>query len=78
MYLGFWLLIAGALVIYRTWVLAAYLAVAMARFVGRARMEERTLADVFGQDWTDYADHVPMWIPWRLNRGRREDVAKGS
>lgn len=65
MYLGFWLLVAGTLVIYRRWVLAAYLAVIVMRFAGRARMEERALAEAFGQDWTDYAGHVPMVIPWR-------------
>ncbi len=53
MYLGFWLFVGGTLVMYRTWVLAGYLAVIIPRFRGRARMEERPLAEEFGQDWTD-------------------------
>ncbi len=69
MSLGFWLLVVGTLVIYRTWVLAGYLAVIVPRFLGRARMEERALAAAFGQDWTDYASHVPMRIPWFPRRG---------
>lgn len=75
MYLGFWLLVAGTLVIYRTWVLAAYLAVIVMRFVGRARMEERALAEAFGRDWTDYAGHVPMLIPRPHRRGRPEALS---
>ena len=62
MYLGYWLFVAGPLMIYRTWVLAGYLAVIIPRFLGRARMEDRALAEEFGQDWTDYARQVPMLI----------------
>lgn len=67
MYLGFWLFVAGTLLIYRTLVLAGYLVLVMNRFLGRARMEERALSDEFGQDWVGYASRVPMLIPrWRL------------
>lgn len=65
MYLGYWLLVAGTLVIYRTWVLAGYLAASVPRFLGRARMEERALAAAFGHDWIDYTSHVPMLMPWK-------------
>lgn len=68
-YLGFWLLVVGTLVTYRTWVLAGYLALIVPRFLGRARIEERALAAAFGQDWIEYARHVPMWIPSLLRRG---------
>jgi protein-S-isoprenylcysteine O-methyltransferase Ste14 len=69
MYLGFRLLVMGTLVTYRTWVLAGDLAAIVPRFLGRARIEERALAAAFGQDWTDYASHVPMLIPWFPRRG---------
>jgi protein-S-isoprenylcysteine O-methyltransferase Ste14 len=68
MYLGFWLLLAGTVLIYRTWVLVAYLLLAMARFSGRARMEERALAAAFGPEWREYAGRVPMWVPRRSGR----------
>ena len=69
MYLGYWLFVAGPLVMSRTWVLAGYLAVVIPRFLGRARMEERALAEEFGRDWTDYARQVPMLIPrWPSRR----------
>lgn len=78
MYLGFWLLVAGTLVTYRTWVLAGSLAVIVPRFLGRARMEERALAAVFGQNWSDYASHVPMLIPWCPHRAGGSAARRGA
>lgn len=63
MYLGFWLLLAGALFIYRTWVLAVYLIMALASFSRRARREEQALAEAFGDEWRTYADRVGRWVP---------------
>lgn len=69
MYLGFLLMLAGTVLIYRTWVLIAYLVLAIARFSGRARIEERALAETFGPNWRAYARQVPMWV-LRLSRQR--------
>jgi protein-S-isoprenylcysteine O-methyltransferase Ste14 len=50
-----------------TWlgVVLGYLAFAIVRFLGRARMEERALADAFGPEWCEYTQKVPPWVPRR-------------
>ena len=61
MYVGIIAATLGGLLIYRTWSLVFALT-----FFGlaiRARREERVLAAEFGQQWADYCQQVPGWIP---------------
>ena len=60
-------LTAWLLLMYRTWILAAYLVMAVAAFTRRARKEEEALEAAFGTAWRDYARRVGRWIPvrWR-------------
>ena len=70
MYLGYWLLFAGALLIYRTWTPLALLAMFVPAFYRRARREEAALAQRFGGEWDAYAARVPMFIPrWHSRTG---------
>ena len=57
----------GGLLIYRTWSLV--FALTSFGLVTRARQEERALAAEFGQQWTDYCQQVPGWIPHFWKRG---------
>jgi len=43
MYFGWWVALLGALLIYRTWILALFLAMSLVVFYRRARLEEATL-----------------------------------
>ena len=65
MYLGFLLVPAGLLLMYRTWILAGYLVMAAAAFTRRAWKEEEALEAAFGSAWRDYARRVGRWIPVR-------------
>ncbi len=62
MYLGVILVGWGGLPLYRTWSML-FFAVIMLGLVRRANMEDRTLAQKYGDDWGDYAKRVPGWIP---------------
>jgi len=70
MYLGYWLLFAGALLIYQTWTPLALLTMCVPAFYRRAQREEAALAVRFGGVWDDYAARVPMFVPsWRSRTG---------
>ncbi len=73
MYLGYWLLLLGVTLIYRTWTPLLFLVTCLASFSRRARREERALAERFGAEWTAYAARVPMFAPRRAKQGRATD-----
>jgi protein-S-isoprenylcysteine O-methyltransferase Ste14 len=64
MYLGYWLVIAGVLLIYRTWTPLLLLMVCVPAFYRRARREDETLAQTFGADWQSYAARTKSLIPF--------------
>ena len=67
MYLGYWLVMLGVLLTYRTSTPLAMLAMTALSFHRRARREESVLAAVFGEEWQAYATRVPMFIPnWKI------------
>lgn len=68
MYLGFRMAAFGGLLIYRTWTLV-FLAVALLGLAFRAQREEQGLTAEFGEQWEEYRQRVPAWIP-RLRRGK--------
>ncbi len=67
MYLGYWLVMLGVLLAYRTWTPLALLAMTVPSFHRRARREEQALAAEFGKEWDAYAARAPMFIPtWKI------------
>ena len=70
MYLGIILASVGGLLIYRTWTLL-FTTVSFLGLVLRARREEQALAAEFGEQWEEYCQRVPGWVP-RILRRRRE------
>ncbi len=61
MYVGIIAATLGGLLIYRTWSLV--FALTFFGLVIRARREEQVLAAEFGQQWAEYCQQVPGWIP---------------
>lgn len=69
MYLGYWLMFAGALIVYRTWALLIYTLSLIFSLYRRARREEQALATTFGPEWHAYTTRVSMFLPrlwWRV------------
>ena len=67
MYLGVILASVGGLFIYRTWTLV-FITVTFLGLALRARREEQALAAEFGEQWKEYCQRVPGWIPRILRR----------
>lgn len=59
MYLGYWLLLLGVALIYRTWMPWVFLVTCLASFYRRARREDIALAERFGAEWQEYYRRVP-------------------
>ena len=64
MYFGWWVALLGALLIYRTWILALFLAMSLVVFYRRARLEETTLAARFGAEWQAYVKRTKFLVPF--------------
>ena len=64
MYLGYWLVLAGVMLVYRTWPPLALLAICVPSFYRRARREEAALATTFGDEWRAYAARTKFVIPF--------------
>lgn len=63
MYLSYWLMLFGLLILYRTWMPLIALIMMVASLTRRARREDQVLQATFGDEWTDYARRVPMFLP---------------
>lgn len=70
MYLGYWLVILGVLLMYRTWTPLLLLAMTVPSFYRRARREEISLGELFGEEWQAYVKNVPMFLPQRIKRSK--------
>jgi isoprenylcysteine carboxyl methyltransferase (ICMT) family protein YpbQ len=64
-YLSYWLMLFGLLVIYRTWMPLLALVMMIISLSNRARREDQVLAATFGEAWQEYAERVPMFLPQR-------------
>jgi protein-S-isoprenylcysteine O-methyltransferase Ste14 len=62
MYLGAFVAVAGALLLYRTWTMLLIVA-HLPIFAVRAQREEIVLAAEFGAAWETYRQQVPAWLP---------------
>ena len=64
MYLGYWVLLWGVLLIYHTWASLALLVMCLASFYRRAQREEDALASAFGAEWQAYRARTKFLIPF--------------
>lgn len=64
MYFGWWVAMAGLLLVYPTWVVLLFLAFSVFAFIGRARREDAALAERFGEAWVEYKKRTKFLIPF--------------
>lgn len=64
MYVGWWVSVLGLVFIYLTWILVGLLAMSVVVFYRRARLEEVTLAERFGDQWRSYEARSRFIIPF--------------
>jgi protein-S-isoprenylcysteine O-methyltransferase Ste14 len=64
MYFGWWVAMAGLLLVYPTWVVLLFLAFSVFAFIGRARREDAALAERFGDAWKEYKKSTKFLIPF--------------
>jgi len=67
MYLGHLIFLAGLVALTRSPLALAGFCVQRQRFIERVAIDERRLADRFGQAYVEYVEKVPRWIP-RISR----------
>lgn len=66
MYVAVLTILLGWALLYRSWLLVAYVAIVAIIFHFRVVLhEEPWLKKQFGTDWDDYAAQVPRWLPVR-------------
>jgi protein-S-isoprenylcysteine O-methyltransferase Ste14 len=63
MYMGYWLVLAGLAVMYRTVTPIVLLIVMIASLSRRAGREDEVLDAAFGKAWQDYGKCVPAFVP---------------
>ena len=63
MYLGYWLILFGILLIYRTWSALFLFVMCLVSFYLRARREEKAMASAFGEEWKHYTARTKFLIP---------------
>lgn len=63
MYLGWWLSLAGLVAIYWNWLPVVLLVMSLASFGMRARLEEKVLAERFGDAWEAYVARTGFVVP---------------
>jgi protein-S-isoprenylcysteine O-methyltransferase Ste14 len=64
MYLGWWVSVFGLLLIYRTWILLGIFLMSLLVFHRRACLEEKVLAEKFGDEWKSYVERSNFLIPF--------------
>ncbi len=64
MYSGYWLLLVGLMLLYRTWTPLLFLVISILSFYRRALREESALAERFGEEWRAYAMRTRFLIPF--------------
>jgi protein-S-isoprenylcysteine O-methyltransferase Ste14 len=64
MYFGWWVAMFGLLLVYPTWVVLLFLTFSVVSFSGRARREDKALAERFGLAWDEYKKRTKFLIPF--------------
>jgi len=54
----------GLLLVYPTWVVLLFLVFSVVSFAGRARREDKALAERFGEAWAEYRRRTKFIIPF--------------
>jgi protein-S-isoprenylcysteine O-methyltransferase Ste14 len=68
MYLVVMVAAIGALLIFRTWAMVAFVPMSWV-VMRRANQEEALLEMEYGIEWREYAQEVPKWLPRWIKRG---------
>ena len=63
MYFGWWVAMFGLTLLYPVWMVFLLFVFSVISFIGRARREEKALAERFGDQWTEYKKHTKRLIP---------------
>ncbi len=63
MYLGWWICMLGLVLLYPVWAVLLLFLFSLISFFNRARREEATLADRFGEAWIAYSRRTKRLIP---------------
>ncbi|NLG84082.1 MAG: hypothetical protein GX493_05620 [Firmicutes bacterium] len=63
MYFGWWTALFGLIIIYRTWLVVVFLS-SLFVFSRRARLEEKILAERFGEKWHAYVRRTKSLVPF--------------
>jgi protein-S-isoprenylcysteine O-methyltransferase Ste14 len=64
MYFGWWVAMFGLTLLYPVWMIFLLFIFSVISFIGRARREEKALAERFGEQWTTYKKHTKFLIPF--------------
>ena len=64
MYFGWWIAMAGLLLVYPTWVVLLFLVFSVVSFASRAWREDKALAEHFGNAWMEYKKRTKFLIPF--------------
>lgn len=75
MYLGYWLLLVGVTLFFRTWTPFVFLMICLPLY-RRAQREEKALAEKFADEWQAYAARVSMFVPRALLGAKRGGETK--
>jgi protein-S-isoprenylcysteine O-methyltransferase Ste14 len=64
MYFGWWAAMFGLTLLYPVWMIFLLFVFSVISFIGRARREEKALAERFGDQWAEYKKHTKFLIPF--------------
>jgi protein-S-isoprenylcysteine O-methyltransferase Ste14 len=67
MYLGYLLAGLGGILLFQTWTMV-FFSLHFPALMRRARQEERVLEAEFGDEWREYCQRVPAWLPLPCKR----------
>jgi protein-S-isoprenylcysteine O-methyltransferase Ste14 len=64
MYFGWWVAMFGLTLLYPVWMIFLLFVFSVISFIGRARREEKALAERFDEQWTEYKKQTKFLIPF--------------
>lgn len=64
MYFGWWVAMAGLVLLYPVWMVLLMFLFSLVSFSGRARREDKALGERFGAAWTEYKLRTKFMIPF--------------
>jgi protein-S-isoprenylcysteine O-methyltransferase Ste14 len=64
MYFGWWVAMFGLVLLYPVWMVFLMFLFSVVSFAGRARREDKALAERFGEAWMEYKKRTKFLIPY--------------